>query len=52
MSEVDAVLDLPDATSLTQLDNTLRMFVTFCAAYHGESHMKLYGESANAQMCI
>lgn len=26
---------MPDDCTLTQLDNTLRMFVTFCAAYHG-----------------
>ena len=34
--EVEAILQVPDAPTLTMLDNTLRMFVTFCAAYHGE----------------
>ena len=36
-AEIEAILQVPDAPNLTQLDNTLRMFITFCAAYHGES---------------
>jgi hypothetical protein len=35
--EIEAILVVPPDCNLTQLDNTLRMFVTFCAAYHGES---------------
>lgn len=34
--EIDALLVLPEGCGLTELDNTLRMFVGFCAAYHGE----------------
>jgi len=37
--EVEAIPRIPDAPTLTQLDNTLRMFVTFCAAYHGLYHL-------------
>ncbi|KAK8846670.1 hypothetical protein IAR55_005757 [Kwoniella newhampshirensis] len=32
--EIELIVTVPEAPSLTQLDNTLRMFVTFCAAYH------------------
>ncbi|WWD21978.1 hypothetical protein CI109_106466 [Kwoniella shandongensis] len=32
--ELELIVTVPEAPSLTQLDNTLRMFVTFCAAYH------------------
>ncbi|KAL7423348.1 pre-rRNA processing [Cryptotrichosporon argae] len=33
-AEVEAIVDVPDNATLVALDNTLRMFVTFCAAYH------------------
>ncbi|WVR04292.1 hypothetical protein IAU60_001292 [Kwoniella sp. DSM 27419] len=32
--EIELIAQVPDAPTLAQLDNTLRMFVTFCAAYH------------------
>ncbi|KGB80112.1 hypothetical protein CNBG_5950 [Cryptococcus deuterogattii R265] len=32
--EVELVVTIPDPPTLEQLDNTLRMFVSFCAAYH------------------
>ncbi|EIW68669.1 hypothetical protein TREMEDRAFT_39577 [Tremella mesenterica DSM 1558] len=34
--EIEAILVVPDPPTLIQLDNTLRMFVTFCAAYHAK----------------
>lgn len=37
ISEVEAILEVPEIPSLAMLDNTLRMFVTFCAGYHGMS---------------
>lgn len=37
ISEIEAILTVPPECNLTQLDNTLKMFVTFCAAYHGMS---------------
>jgi hypothetical protein len=33
--ELEAILIVPDTPTLTQLDNTLRMFITFTGAYHG-----------------
>ncbi|GFZ49037.1 hypothetical protein JCM24511_06787 [Saitozyma sp. JCM 24511] len=35
--ELEAVVELPEGATLTQLDNTLRMFISFCAVYHGKS---------------
>lgn len=35
-NELEAIITLPDGCGLKELDNTLRMFVTFCGAYHGE----------------
>ncbi|WVQ76727.1 hypothetical protein IAR50_006401 [Cryptococcus sp. DSM 104548] len=32
--EIDQIVTIPDSPTLEQLDNTLRMFVNFCAAYH------------------
>ncbi|XAO24732.1 hypothetical protein I312_103538 [Cryptococcus bacillisporus CA1280] len=32
--EIEMVVTIPDSPTLDQLDNTLRMFVSFCAAYH------------------
>ncbi|OCF37771.1 hypothetical protein I316_00898 [Kwoniella heveanensis BCC8398] len=32
--EIELIAAVPEAATLAQLDNTLRMFVTFCAAYH------------------
>ncbi|WVQ91735.1 hypothetical protein IAS59_005538 [Cryptococcus gattii] len=32
--EIELVVTIPDSPTLDQLDNTLRMFVSFCAAYH------------------
>ncbi|ODN96475.1 hypothetical protein L198_04189 [Cryptococcus wingfieldii CBS 7118] len=32
--EIDQIVTIPDSPSLEQLDNTLRMFINFCAAYH------------------
>lgn len=34
-TEIEAILIVPATPTLTQLDNTLRMFITFTAAYHG-----------------
>lgn len=34
-SEIEEIVRIPSDADLVQLDNTLRMFVTFCAAYHG-----------------
>lgn len=31
------MVELPEGATLTQLDNTLRMFISFCAVYHGKS---------------
>lgn len=36
MPEIEAILIVPTTPTLTQLDNTLRMFITFTGAYHGE----------------
>lgn len=36
-TELEAVVELPEGATLTQLDNTLRMFISFCAVYHGKS---------------
>ncbi|ORY25355.1 hypothetical protein BCR39DRAFT_566339 [Naematelia encephala] len=33
-SEIDGIIRVPDGATLVELDNTLRMFVMFCAAYH------------------
>ena len=38
-AETEEILNVPSDADLTQLDNTLRMYVTFCSAYHGESHL-------------
>jgi hypothetical protein len=35
-SELDAILIVPATPTLIQLDNTLRMFITFTGAYHGK----------------
>lgn len=35
-TEIEAILIVPNTPTLTQLDNTLRMFITFTGAYHGE----------------
>lgn len=35
-NEIDALLTLPPECGLLEMDNTLRMFVRFCGAYHGE----------------
>lgn len=35
-SEIEALLELPEGCDLVMLDNTIRMFVTICGAYHGE----------------
>ncbi|ORX33276.1 hypothetical protein BD324DRAFT_640340 [Kockovaella imperatae] len=35
-NEIEAIVTIPENCNLAQLDNTLRMFVTFCAAYHDE----------------
>ncbi|WVQ97728.1 hypothetical protein IAU59_004842 [Kwoniella sp. CBS 9459] len=32
--EIELIVAVPEGATLAQLDNTLRMFVTFCAAYH------------------
>ncbi|WVQ83870.1 hypothetical protein IAT38_006014 [Cryptococcus sp. DSM 104549] len=32
--EIQLIATIPEGPTLTQLDNTLRMFITFCAAYH------------------
>ncbi|WWC59109.1 uncharacterized protein I303_101657 [Kwoniella dejecticola CBS 10117] len=32
--ELELIADIPESPTLAQLDGTLRMFVTFCAAYH------------------
>ncbi|KAK6904097.1 hypothetical protein I203_107611 [Kwoniella mangroviensis CBS 8507] len=32
--ELELIANIPDSPTLAQLDGTLRMFVTFCAAYH------------------
>ncbi|ODN75301.1 hypothetical protein L202_06483 [Cryptococcus amylolentus CBS 6039] len=32
--EIDQIVTIPDSPTLEQLDNTLRMFINFCAAYH------------------
>ncbi|WRT65109.1 uncharacterized protein IL334_002051 [Kwoniella shivajii] len=32
--EIDLIIDIPDSPTLAQLDGTLKLFVTFCAAYH------------------
>ncbi|WVF70164.1 hypothetical protein IAT40_004952 [Kwoniella sp. CBS 6097] len=32
--EIELIAAVPEGATLAQLDNTLRMFVTFCAAYH------------------
>jgi hypothetical protein len=37
-AEIEAILIVPSTPTLTQLDNTLRMFITFTGAYHGKSH--------------
>jgi hypothetical protein len=37
-TELEAILIVPTTPTLTQLDNTLRMFITFTGAYHGRSH--------------
>lgn len=37
MAEIEAILIVPNTPTLTQLDNTLRMFITFTGAYHGKS---------------
>jgi hypothetical protein len=34
--EIEEIVNIPSDADLVQLDGTLRMFVTFCAAYHGE----------------
>lgn len=36
-TEIEAILIVPTTPTLTQLDNTLRMFITFTAVYHGMS---------------
>lgn len=36
-SELEALLELPEGCDLVMLDNTIRMFVTICGAYHGKS---------------
>ncbi|KAL6304737.1 hypothetical protein BKA93DRAFT_848625 [Sparassis latifolia] len=33
-SELEDILHIPDGTTLSQLDATMRRFVSFCAAYH------------------
>ncbi|WWC67593.1 uncharacterized protein I206_101503 [Kwoniella pini CBS 10737] len=40
--ELELIVDIPESPTLAQLDGTLRMFVTFCAAYHDK-----YLSSAN-----
>jgi len=35
VAELEAILVVPTTPTLTQLDNTLRMFITFTGAYHG-----------------
>lgn len=35
-AELEALLELPEGCDLVMLDNTIRMFVTICGAYHGE----------------
>lgn len=47
MVEVEEIVNPPSDADLTQLDGTLRLFVTFCAAYHGESHPN-FSESVSA----
>lgn len=39
-AELEAILTIPSDANLTQLDNTLHMFVTFTAAHHGESYRR------------
>lgn len=34
-AELEALLELPEGCDLVMLDNTIRMFVTICGAYHG-----------------
>lgn len=34
-AEIEALFELPEACDLVMLDNTIRMFVTICGAYHG-----------------
>lgn len=34
-AELVALLELPEQCDLTMLDNTIRLFVTICGAYHG-----------------
>lgn len=34
--EIEEIVTVPSDADLVQLDGTLRMFVTFCAAYHGK----------------
>lgn len=33
--ELEDILPLPNAPTLSRLDSTLRRFVSFCATYHG-----------------
>lgn len=40
-AEIEALLELPEGCDLVMLDNTIRMFVTICGAYHGESLVEL-----------
>jgi hypothetical protein len=42
-AEIDTLVLLPDACGLAEMDSTLRMFVGFCAAYHGESAFRCAG---------
>lgn len=42
MVELEAILIVPDTPTLTQLDNTLRMFITFTGAYHGMFRLLSY----------
>ena len=34
--ELDDILRIPDYTTLSKLDGTLRRFISFCASFHGE----------------
>ena len=35
-TELEDILHIPDDVTLSKLDSTLRRYVSFCAAYHGE----------------
>lgn len=42
-TELEEILHIPDDITLTKLDSTLRRYISFCAAYHGECLGMSYG---------